>query len=276
MSEDLSAPVVIERRRSRSWLDVPRRTVLFYMVLFVIAELVGAYVNIVAQAALDAIFAFMAINQAVFGRRTQKTTGVVMAALFTTRLMVITLPAADVSLPTRTAMVGAASCLVAYLATWVISHDIQKGRAQEGYSLKKPLISKTFTEIVTVLSAIPIGFAAYEILEPNPLFVNSLMSSTALPLVLAGAGLCIGALGEELVYRRLTAAMVQHAGQSQTPLISGILYSAAYMGTRNWAFVGLMFVVGSFFAWSCERTGSVRSVVAAHGLASLIVYLTLP
>lgn len=268
-------PESVERRKTYSWFQGPRRLVLAYTVAFVVSEFCGALISIELQAILDALLILAAVNQAAFGFRTQRTAGLVMAALFSTRLTVLTLPPLEVSLPTLVGITGVIFTLVAYIATWVIEQDISSGRSQEGFPLKPPLVSKRFTAFITTLSSLPIAWLGHQLLDPKPFLINPMLSSTTLPLVIAGACLAVGALGEELLYRRLVAAMVQHTGHSQTPVISGVLFAASYMGTRNLTFVVFMFVAGAFFAWSCERTGSLKPVVAAHAIASILIFLIL-
>lgn len=266
----------IERRQHRGWWQAPRRTVLVYLVLFIAAELIGAYVDITAQAYLTAGLAFFAANQAVFGYRTKRTAGLVMAALFASRLMTLTLPTAGISTPTRAALIGLSGCLVMYSAMWVLGYDIRTSRATEGFTLRRPFVNKGVTAALTVVSGVPIGFIAHQLIDPPALLIDPLLSSTTLPLVLAAGGLILGAFSEELLYRRLVAAMVQHTGQSQTPLVSGALYGATFIGTHDLRVIALMFAAGAFFAWSCERTGSLKPVVAAHAIASVLVFLVLP
>lgn len=265
-----------ERRQSRSWLSSPRRVVITYVVLFVIAEIVGAFFSVMGQAFITAGLAFFAVNQAVFGYRTKRTAGLVMATLFSSRLMTLTLPLAGVSTPTRAAIVGAAGCLVSYAAIWVLSQDVRSGRLSEGFALRPALISRRFTSALTVISGVPIGFAAHAILDPPPLLLDPIIDSASLPILIAVASLSVAALSEELLFRRLVAAMVQHTGQSQTPFISGILFAASYLATQNALFVALTFLAGTFFAWSCERTGTLKPVVAAHAMASVLVFVVLP
>lgn len=266
----------VDRRERRGWFADPKRTVLVYVIAYVVSGALGAFVDVTIQAVLDAIFALAAVNHAVLGYRVKRTTGLVMAAVFTTRLMVVTVPATGVSLPTRTAIVASASILVAYVATWVLSHDVSIGRTDEGFPLKRPFLTRGFTSAITVASGIPIGWAAHAILSPSPLVLRSLHGSTALALLIAAFCLVIGALGEELIFRRLIAAMVQHTAQSQTPFISAALFAAAYLGTRNPAFIALTFVSGALYAWSCERTGSIKPAVTSHAIASLLVFVVLP
>lgn len=266
----------IERRRSRSWKDAPRVYVLYYTAAFVIAEAVGALAGIEYQLALDALLLVVAFNHALFGFRNSRTAAVVMTAIFTTRLATLALPVTGVSIATRTGIIAAFVILIARLAVWVLYHDVNETRSNEGFGLKKPIVSVNFTTILVILSAVPLGVGAYLALKPEPLITQSLAGSLLLAWSIVVLLFIIGALSEELVYRQLVAAMVQHTGSSQTALISGVLFAAAYFGTLNPAFIAIAFVTGCWFAWSCERTGSLQGPVVAHSLISILVFVILP
>lgn len=266
----------LERRRSRGWLETPRKAVVFYTAAFVVTEAIGAFVSLELQAVLGGLLAVLSLNFAIFGYRNQRTTGMVMAVLFSVRLFTIVVPFVDISLPARTAIVGLATVFAIYLASWVLSNDVMSTRAREGLPLKKPIVSAQFTTALVALSGIPIGFAAHELLQPDPLVMRPLLGLTALAWAVACLWLIVGALGEELLYRRLVTAMVQHTAMSQTPWISAILFAATYLGTRNAGFILLVFLTGAWFMWSCERTGRIRGPVIAHAIANLLVFVILP
>jgi membrane protease YdiL (CAAX protease family) len=264
-----------ERRAQRSWLQSPRNVVLIYTVMFIAIELVGAFVSIPLQTALDAFAAFSSINLAIFGYRTTRTAGLVMGALFTNRLVVLTLPITGVAPTTRIGLVGMMTVLIAYVATWVLGIDVTAGRVDEGYPLRPPLISRSFTAAITILSGFPIGWLAYRALTPSKLAVHNFLGGPFIPWVFVIGALIVGAFGEELLYRRLVAAMVQHTGQSQTPWISATLYGSSFIATHNFSLIVLMTLAGALFAWSCERTGSIKPVVTAHAVASILVFAIL-
>jgi membrane protease YdiL (CAAX protease family) len=270
---DTSAP---DRRKLGSWTEGPRRTVLGLTILFALIELSGVLINVPIQVALTAAAAFFSVNLGIFGYRTNKTAGVVMAAVFTTRLVTLTLPAQSLSLPTRTLIVAAAMMAVSYIATWVLSVDVSSGRKDEGYPLRPPLVSRGFTSAITVLAGFPIGWLAYLALKPDQLFVSPVLGLAAIAWALAALFLSIGALAEELLYRRLVAAMVQHTGRSQTPWISAALYGAVFIGSQNVFMVLLAAAAGALWAWSCERTGSIEPVVASHMIVVLLAFVFLP
>jgi hypothetical protein len=265
-----------ERRRPLTWLSRPRRIVILYVIAFVISEAVGVWVNLTTQAIADALLAFLAVNTAIFAYRTQRTVGVVMSALFTMRLVTIALPMNDISLPTRAALIGLLSCIVSYLATWVLGRDVESGRADEGFRLARSFLPRRSLIWLTVAAGVPLGVIAYEILQPRPLAIDAVANSTTLPILAAMIGLSIGATGEELLYRRVVAVMVHHTAQSRTPFISGILWAATYLAFEDWRMVVFAFVTGSAFSWTCERTGTVKPVIAAHAIASIAVYVALP
>jgi membrane protease YdiL (CAAX protease family) len=270
------SPSSPDRRTERKWTDAPRRTVLILIAAFTIIELAGVIAGIPVQASLTAIAAFACINLAIFGYRTNRTAGVVMTAVFTTRLIALTLPATQISLPTRVGIVAVATIAISYVATWVLSWDVNSGRMDEGFLLRPPFISKRVTALLTALSGFPAGVLAYVILQPDELVVQPLFGTIAAAWTLAVIFLSFGALGEELVFRRLTAAMVQHTGRSQAPWPSAALYGAAFIGSQNPALIALAFACGALWSWSCERTGTIEPVVAAHIITTILTFVALP
>ena len=179
-------------------------------------------------------------------------------------------------MPTRVGVVAFATIAISYVATWVLSWDVNAGRMDEGFILRPPLVSKRFTALLTMLSGFPAGLLAYLILSPDELVVQPLFGAAVAAWVLAVVLLAFGALGEELVYRRLMAAMVQHTGRSQAPWPSAVLYGAAFIGTQNPFMVLLAFSCGALWSWSCERTGTIEPVVAAHIITTILAFVALP
>lgn len=286
MSETSASPSVLppsepdalpfpDRRAARRWIDPPRRTVLILLLVFAAIELVGL-LSIPAQASLTAVAAFICVNLAISGYRTNRTAGVVMAAVFTTRLVTLTLPATEISTPTRAGIVAFAMIAISYGATWVLSWDLNAGRMDEGFVLRKAWINKTVTSIVTVVSGIPLGIATYFALRPDEMLMQPLLGTTAVAWIVAFTLLGFAALGEELIYRRLVSAMVQHTGRSQASWPSALLYGSAFIGTQNPFMVLVAFVAGYIWSWCCERTGTVESVVASHAIATIVALVILP
>jgi membrane protease YdiL (CAAX protease family) len=266
----------VDRRARRRWWQLPRSLVLAYTVLFVAIEAIGAFIDINVQVGLEAAAALLAVNHAVFGYRTQRTAGLVMTALFTSRLATITLPLDDASLTTRAGVIGAMTIFIVMLTTWVLRTDVSTGRTNEGFPLKRPLLTPSFTAAVTVLAGFPLGWAGSQLLAPHALAIQPIHGYQGIPWAIAVGCLLVSATGEELLYRRLVAAMVQHTGQSQTPIISALLFGATFFGTHNAGFIALAAAAGGFFAWSCERTGSIRPAIASHFIISVLVFVVLP
>lgn len=265
-----------ERRIERKWTDSPRNIVPIVIAVFAVIELTGVFISVPVQVALTALAAFSCVNLAIFGYRTKRTAGVVMTALFTTRLVTLALPATDISLPTRVGLVAIATIAISYVATWILSWDVNSGRMDEGFVLLPPFISKKATSVLTMLSGFPAGLLAYFLLKPHELVIQPLLGVTALAWIVAVVFLALGALGEELIYRRLVAAMVQHTGRSQAPWPSAALYAAAFIGTQNPFMVTLGFACGAVWSWSCERTGTIEPVVVAHTVATILAFVALP
>jgi hypothetical protein len=269
-----------DRRATRSWFAWPRSLVALYTATFVATEALGAYVGVEWQIGLVAALTLVSVNHALFGFRNARTSAVVMTALFTMRLITLTLPISGTSAPTRAGILAVFALLIARLAIWVLAYDVNETRETEGFPLRTPLVSRRITSAFVALMGIPIGAFAYEILKPAELVVTPLLGSAAIAWACMCVFLVLGAWGEEVLFRQLVAAMVQHTGNSQTPWISGILFGATYLGvglgTGHLLLAGLALLTGALFAWSCERTGSLRGPIVGHAIISLLVFVVLP
>ena len=264
----------------RHQLDRPtlsaRRLLVVFVAAFVSAEFVGAYLSIPAQAGVDAVLSLIAINVAVFARRATRTTGLVMAALFTDRLVVLTFPASDISTTTRIGIVALFTVGIAYIVSRLLGSEISDNQSDNDVAEQTPQLSSNFVSAISVLAGFPIGWLAYQFLSPAPLVIQGLFGSVALAWAVAVAAIALGAVGEELLFRRLVATMVDRAWQSRVPWVSASLYGSVFLATANIGLIALMTLAGALFAWSCQRTGSIKPVVAAHGVASLLLFVVLP
>lgn len=276
MTNDFASARRNERRKQTlSWLEVPRDVVVGLVALFVAIEAIGAFVSIPLQVVFTAFATFLALNISIFGHRTERTAGLVMAAVFTTRLITLTLPLHGVSLTTRGLLLGPVMVVMAYVATWVIGMDLLTARNREGFPLKPPLHSRTTTSILTALTGIPLGWLVYQV-APESLIIEPILGVSALGWAELLLALLVIAFGEELIFRRLVAAMVQHTANSQTPWFSGILYGSIFFASHNPMMVLLAFGAGTLWAASCERTGSLHPVIAAHSFCLIGAYMVFP
>ncbi len=274
--EPSNANTVERRRTNRSWIETPRDIVVGFTALFVIVEFIGAFGSIPAQVALLALLTFLSLNVAIFGHRTERTAGLVMSALFVTRLFTLTFPFVGTSLFTHALVIGGCMVIIAYVTTWVLGLDLSTGRSREGFPLKRPIVSRNFTAGLTTLTGVPLGWICYTIMSPNQPTISPILDTAVIGWIIAGFALLLVAFGEELIFRRLVAAMVQHTAHSQTPWISGILYGSVFLATQNPAMVFTAFAAGTLWAASCERTGSIEPVAVAHGLCLVLMYLVFP
>lgn len=271
---DITGTQYDRRRSTRSWLETPRDVVVGFTLLYLAIEFIGAFGSVPVQVALLAFASLVALNVAIFGYRTERTAGLVMSAVFTTRLVTFALPAQQISFGTRAVLLGGFMIAIAYVTSWVLGVDVRSGRAREGFPLKTPFISRRITAVLTILSGVPLGWIVFHALQlKSPYFASG--AETQGFMVFLG-GLIIIGYGEELIFRRLIAAMVQHTAQSQTPWISAMVYAGAFFGTHNTLMIVVAFIAGGLWAASCERTGSLKPVVAAHTIGLLLAYAVLP
>ena len=113
------------------------------------------------------------------------------------------------------------------------------------------------------LSGVPLGLLLHSVAElpvlPDPSSPTTLMLAT--PVVFLTAGVL-----EEVVYRGLVQrALARHLG-SAAFVVTAILFTAAYLPSRDPAVLAVIAPLGLAFGWYVARTGRVASVAVAHGL----------
>lgn len=225
------------------------------------AEVLVARGDVGVGIACDAVLIVALLNHYVWlGARPQRRVLVALALLPLLRLLSVTMTVPEAPYFDRYLLTGlpllAAACLTAR-ALGLTPGDL-------GLRLKRwP------AQVAITLTGVPLSLAAYVLVHPQPLIAR--FDGPHLAAAAATLGVCV-ALVEELVFRGL----LQHVA---SPLFGrlGLLFSAAafvsmYTGSSSPSYAAFMGVVGLFFGWCVQRTGSLWGVVLAHG--GLIVGMT--
>lgn len=120
-----------------------------------------------------------------------------------------------------------------------------------------------------MVAGVPLSLIAYGLVRPHPLIARLDAQHLAV-----GAGILIVFVGltEELLFRGLLLQATSSLFGQNTLLWNAGAFAATYIGSLSAAYVGLMALVGLFFAWCVQRTGSLWGVVAAHSV--LVIGMT--
>ena len=126
---------------------------------------------------------------------------------------------------------------------------------------------------LVALTGIGFGIAEYYILRPEPLISTLTLREVLLPaLILLVATGFVEELAFRGVIQRAFGETFGPGGWVYVAVLSSVLY-IGYLSAMEWFF---MLVVGLFFGWIVQRTGSLLGVVLSHGIANICLYLVIP
>ncbi len=128
-------------------------------------------------------------------------------------------------------------------------------------------------QILIACTGLPLGIATFFILRPRPLLAvfnwRDAIIAAAILLIFTG-------FTEELIFRGLLQQLTGEVYGRASVLCSSILFVIMY--TRSPSFGYLLFIglLGLFFGWCVNRTGSIWGVILAHGILNIALFLILP
>jgi membrane protease YdiL (CAAX protease family) len=149
------------------------------------------------------------------------------------------------------------------------AHLLQFSPRQLGLAIRFDL-----TQAGIALTGLPLAVAAYWLLRPAPLLTS-----------LDWQGLLIGFLSlavfagftEELIFRGLVLHTTREVfGRPAAIILSSLLFATVYVGSLSAGFLVLTGLVGVYFAYCVEKTGSLWGVTVAHSLMASGLILILP
>jgi uncharacterized protein len=115
------------------------------------------------------------------------------------------------------------------------------------------------------LSGLPLAVIALALMQPEPLIartdvgVGPVLVSALILLIFVGCT-------EELVFRGVLQHVAVDVFGRAGLVWSSALFAFMYLGSLSPSYVLFMLLVGLFFAWCVDRTGSLWGVAAAHGV----------
>lgn len=122
------------------------------------------------------------------------------------------------------------------------------------------------------LSGIPLSVAAYVAIRPAPP-----ASEFEWPNAAIGAAILIifGGFMEEFLFRGLLQRVAGEIFGRWSIVLTSLLFAMMFVGSRSAPEVALMGLIGLFFSWCVERTGSIWGVVLTHALILFGIFYVL-
>ncbi len=238
---------------------------LCYLVAIAAAELVVALVNPLGGIILHIVLLLGLVSHASFvARHPRHKFYLALALAPLIRVLSLSMPLTEFPQIYWYAII-AVPLLVAVFA---VMQRLDFRPAQIGLTLNRlPL------QFVVALTGIPFGIAEFYILRPSPLADSLAWEGMVLPalILLVGTGFV-----EELVFRGVMQRSATEAlGGWGWVYIAGV-FTVLHIGYLSWADLGLVLIVGLFFGWVVQKTGSLVGVTLSHGITNIVLYLVVP
>ncbi|NOK63684.1 MAG: CPBP family intramembrane metalloprotease [Chloroflexi bacterium AL-W] len=247
-----------------------RMMVVFYTFLIAMAELVAAFVNVIAGVTIHAVLIPLLLSQYVLmPQASYRRILPVLTLLPLVRVLSISMIIrADAMPPLYWYVLVGIPMFVAVVFTMRL------------LSISWVRVGMPFTapgfQMLIGLTGIPLGIVAYFITQPQALVgeLNALhVVGGLISLIVFSAFL------EELIYRGVLQQVATELFGGAGFVVSSILYTAIALSTlsptnpNGLMQIGFIGLVGLYFAWCAKRTGSIWGVVIAHGVLNVIALL---
>ncbi len=157
-----------------------------------------------------------------------------------------------------------------FLAAWVAKRRLNFTAREVGINAQKlPL------QFAVGLTGLIFGLAEFYILRPEPLISQLTWGQVLLPafVLLAGTGFV-----EEFMFRGIIQRASVIALGRWGVLYVAVLFATLHLihwSTSPWD-IPLVFLIGLFFGWVVNKTGSLYGVTLSHGITNATLYLIIP
>jgi len=146
------------------------------------------------------------------------------------------------------------------------------GRKDVGLCFRS--FKKAPIQVGIALLGFPIGIVEFFILQPA-----AWISSLALFEILQAAFILLLATGlsEELIFRGIILKDAEDAmGRREALIYVSILFASLHIGFLSLADLFFVLLVGLFFGYAVQKTGSILGVTFCHALVNVALYLVIP
>jgi len=157
-----------------------------------------------------------------------------------------------------------------FLAAWVAMHHLNFTAREVGLT-----VQKLPWQLVVALTGIIFGVAEYYLLKPEPLIPELGWGQVLLATLvfLVGTGFV-----EEFMFRGLIQrASMKFFGGWGLPYVA-LLFAVMHLihySTNPWD-IPFVFIIGLFFGWVVNKTGSLLGVTLSHGITNTLLYVVIP
>jgi membrane protease YdiL (CAAX protease family) len=238
---------------------------LLYLVGIAAAELVTALVNTVGGIVFHSVLLFSLIVHSSFVKRPSHKLYLSMALAPLIGIVSLSLPLSQFT----EIYWYLITAVPLFVATFTCSIILDFQPADIGLSLRERDIP---LQGLVALTGISFGLVEYYILKPEPLVSSLTLGRVLLPaLIFLASGFV-----EELAFRGvMQRSAVEALGRWGWVYIAA-LFSVLSIGYLSAAHSAFVFLVGLFFGWVVQKTGSLLGVSLSHGITNIVLYVILP
>ncbi|MFC1901647.1 lysostaphin resistance A-like protein [Chloroflexota bacterium] len=254
-------PKAATYRIDYSALTIP----LLYLIAIVSAELVVALVNPLGGIIFHIVLIFVLVFHAsapTKNSRHRLYLTIALAPLI--RVLSLSLPLINFP-PIYWYAITAIPLLI---ATFMLMRSLNFRFKQVGFTLNRmPL------QLLVGLSGILFGIIEFYILRPTPLVSSLTWQGLVLPVIILMVGT---GFVEEFIFRGVMQSVAVEAIGRWGWIYVAVLFAVLHVGYLSVADVGFVLVVGFFFGWVVQKTGSLLGVTLSHGITNILLYLIVP
>lgn len=128
-------------------------------------------------------------------------------------------------------------------------------------------------QIAIASCGIPLGFVGYYVLRPAPLIDALNLRDTAACSVIL---IVFVGFTEEILFRGLFQRAANEIFGNLAIVWSDLLFASVYIGSLSPPYVLFVAIVGAFFGWCANRTGSLCGVIVAHSFLAIGMVIIWP
>lgn len=248
----------------RNSLHLPLSIVTIYVVLIACAELIGVSIGMIPSVLCHALLIPVLLGHYVTSQAPYRRVLPVLALAPLMRLFGVTILTRQVPQIYWYAIIGLPLLVAAAMTARLIEYSWSRFQLRATAWLPQLLIAS---------SGLPLGFAAFLLLRPQPLDGISnwraLLIGSAILLIFTG-------FTEEIIFRGLLHHVASDLFGRMGLFLSSALFAIMYIGSLVPAYVLFAGMVGLFFGWCVDRTRSLWGVALAHGLLNIGLMLVWP
>jgi membrane protease YdiL (CAAX protease family) len=233
--------------------------ILTYIVAVAVAEILGVYLNVVVGVIAELILIIMLVLHCSYrGSLPYQRVLTVLLLAPLLRILSVMLPIPQIPKIYWYVLAGTPLLIAAALTVRLLG--LRNSQLGLEVRFKAP-------QAVIALSGLPLSVAGFLILRPEALFKGfnwpAILISSIILLLFAG-------FAEEFLFRGLFFRVASEAfGATAAVICSSLLFATMYIGSLSLGYLGFMGIVGLFFGYCVNRTGSIWGTIVAHSVMTI-------